>query len=160
TSAAEMPQMLKALLHLRDSAGYPSRSELLYAFIVGAVRHGASDDVITMACLDEAHRGCAIREHVRENGDFSYLSRQVDKIRGNESQSVLDPRNPMPSARKIVLQKFTADDKRTLWRHRGTFWTWAGSHYRLANDETMAAEVWSFLDAAKRQTENGRVVPF
>jgi putative DNA primase/helicase len=73
---------------------------------------------------------------------------------------LLDPKDPMATARKIVAKRFTtAEGIRTLWRHRGTFWLWTGSYYRLADDETLRAQVWAFLETAIRRN-GGLAAPF
>jgi putative DNA primase/helicase len=62
---------------------------------------------------------------------------------------VLDPADPMRSARAIIATIYTdGDGLLTLHRHRGTFWQYAGSHYRLADDETLRAHIWETLEAA------------
>jgi putative DNA primase/helicase len=67
----------------------------------------------------------------------------------------LDRENPLQSARAFRDKQFTTPDGlRTLWRHRGCFWLWAGSYYQLANDETIRAFIWAFLEKAKRRKFN------
>ena len=62
---------------------------------------------------------------------------------------VLDQADPMRSARAIIATRHTdGDGLRTLHRHRGTFWQYAGSHYRLADVETLRAHIWETLEAA------------
>ena len=62
---------------------------------------------------------------------------------------VLDPGDPMRSARALVETEFTDDDGlRFLHRWRGIFWDWSGSCYRIAEDETVRSKVWRFLDGA------------
>jgi len=73
---------------------------------------------------------------------------------------VLDPKDPMACARQIVAEKFTTNGLRTLWRYRGTFWSWTGSYYQLINDETLRAHVWEFLEKAQKLTARGAMVPF
>jgi hypothetical protein len=68
---------------------------------------------------------------------------------------VLDPADPVASARMLVRTEFTSDDDlRTLWRHRGCFWLWSGSYYQRANDETIDTRVRTFLEKAKREKLN------
>jgi putative DNA primase/helicase len=77
-----------------------------------------------------------------------------------DSRILVDPKDPMATARKVVATSFTTPDGvRTLWRHRGTFWRWIGTHYALADDERLRARVWEFLDQAVRQA-GPFVVPF
>jgi putative DNA primase/helicase len=77
------------------------------------------------------------------------------------SSLLLDPTNPMPSARKIVALHFTNENKlRTLQRHRHAFWWHQNSHYRLTDDETLRARIWEVLESAYRETKEGKTAPF
>jgi putative DNA primase/helicase len=65
---------------------------------------------------------------------------------------ILDPRDPMQAARALMAARFTNDDHRLLHRHRGTFWRFETNHYVLANQETVRAEMWTFLEQAQRRS--------
>jgi P4 family phage/plasmid primase-like protien len=73
---------------------------------------------------------------------------------------MLDPRDPMRAARALVAARFVNDGHRLLHRHRGTFWRFQSNHYALADQESVRAEVWRFLEAAQRQDSKGKPVPF
>jgi putative DNA primase/helicase len=73
---------------------------------------------------------------------------------------VLDPRDPMQAARALVAARFVNDGHRLLHRHRGTFWSFDTNHYALADQETVRADVWKFLEQAQRRGDNGKPVPF
>lgn len=78
---------------------------------------------------------------------------------------LLDPTDPMRTARALMAVTFTdSDDLRTLHRHRGAFWSWTGSYYQLADDETIRSAVWTFLEKSWRlvKDENDKwlTVPF
>src|SRR5262249_50213065 len=73
---------------------------------------------------------------------------------------VLDPRNPMQAARALVAARFVNDDHRLLHRHRGTFWRFQVNHYAFADQETVRAEVWTFLEQAQRRGQGNKLVPF
>ena len=73
---------------------------------------------------------------------------------------VLDPRDPMQAARALVAARFVNDGHRLLHRHRGTFWQFQANHYALADQETVRAEVWKFLEQAQRRGENNKLLPF
>ena len=77
----QLPQDLRLMLHAQgDSpAGYPSRSELFWAFILSALRKGIDENVIVTACLDEAYAGLSIYNHVQEDGGEAYVKRQIEK---------------------------------------------------------------------------------
>lgn len=73
---------------------------------------------------------------------------------------VLDPRNPIQAARALVAAHFMNDDHQLLHRHRGTFWRFKENYYVLADQETVRAEVWRFLESAQRRGNNNKTVPF
>jgi putative DNA primase/helicase len=74
--------------------------------------------------------------------------------------NILDPRDPMQAARSLVAARFVNDDHRLLHRHRGTFWRFQANHYALADQETVRADVWKFLEQAQRRGENNKLLPF
>jgi putative DNA primase/helicase len=78
----------------------------------------------------------------------------------NKAAIILDPRDPMQAARALVTTRFVNDDHRLLHRHRGTFWRFNTNHYTLADQETMRAEVWTFLEQAQRRGQGNKLMPF
>jgi putative DNA primase/helicase len=81
------------MLHTPDAGGYPSRSELLFAFLTGAVKANIADDAIAAACLAISYKGNGIFEHVLVNGGRAYIESQLAKARAavNERQPGLAP---------------------------------------------------------------------
>lgn len=73
---------------------------------------------------------------------------------------VLDPRNPMPSARALLADRFTANDLPAMHHYRGTFWRWNGSCYRDADTDSVQAQIWRYLDSAKRYGKEGEKIDF
>ena len=73
---------------------------------------------------------------------------------------VLDPRDPLPTARKFLTACHTVDGLRTLHHHRGEFLIWGGSAYRIADDAETRAALYGFLDRAQRVGKNGKPKPF
>lgn len=78
-NAALSPALL-TMLRAPEAGGYPSRSELLFAFLTGAIKAKVPDDTITAACLDPSYRG-GIFAHVDENGGAAYVKQQIAKAR-------------------------------------------------------------------------------
>jgi hypothetical protein len=76
------------------------------------------------------------------------------------AHDVLDPADPMRSARKFMTATFIKDGFRTLHRHRGAFWSWTGSHYRLMDEEMIRAEIWTFLETKMQAVKDGPAVSF
>src|SRR5262249_22531362 len=81
-------------------------------------------------------------------------------IRVVEGEIVLDPRDPMHAARTLVATRFMDDGRRLLHRHRGTFWRFHKNRYVLADQETVRAEVWQFLESAQRLGGKNKPEPF
>src|SRR5262249_22505215 len=72
-----------------------------------------------------------------------------------------DPHDPMQAARALVAVRFMNDGHRLLHRHRGTFWRFQKNHYVPVDQETARAEVWRFLESAKRRGDDkGKPEPF
>ncbi|MFG1346123.1 phage/plasmid primase, P4 family [Xanthobacter autotrophicus DSM 431] len=66
---------------------------------------------------------------------------------------VLDRRDPLQSARKLLADRYTENGVRTLHHHRGTFHEWTGVHYRQADPGAVDAIIWTFLEHAICLTE-------
>jgi hypothetical protein len=75
----ELPTAAAALLHLKDHGPYGSCSQSMFAFISHALRARVANATIVAACLDTAHAGCGIFEHVQNNGGRAYIERQVER---------------------------------------------------------------------------------
>jgi hypothetical protein len=99
---AELPPQLVTMLHVADSGGYPTRSELLFAFIRLALQKGISEDNIIAACLDEANFGMAIFEHVQDNRGEDYVKRQIEHA--------LEYDEPAPDDAKQII-RITGDNR-------------------------------------------------
>jgi putative DNA primase/helicase len=119
---------------------------------------GCTDDQMSAVMLDAS---LPIGQHIRDQRDVkAYLERQIAKARQG-TVLVLDPTNPMRSARAILAANYTADDgTRLLIRHRNAFWEWTGSYYRLTDEETIASKAWAFLDETKTFDAKGNLGPF
>ena len=61
---------------------------------------------------------------------------------------VLDPRDPMAIARRLVADKFLVNGQQALYRHREEFFKFSCSSYRAVDDDTIRAEIWSYLERA------------
>ena len=76
----ELSPKLASTLSIAGSGGYPSRSELLFAFLAEALRKKIKRETIADACLDEKYRGFGIFQHCRENGGRDYVLRQITHV--------------------------------------------------------------------------------
>jgi putative DNA primase/helicase len=80
----------------------------------------------------------------------------IEKFGENYHPDILDPANPLRSARHFMAAtSINKDGLRTMHRHRGAFWWWAGNHYRLVDEEMIKAEIWTFLEKMRRMTDFG-----
>jgi hypothetical protein len=87
----ELPQELRLMLHAQGDrpAGYPSRSELFWAFINAALRKSLDENAFVDACLDSAYDGCSIYEHVCDNGGEDYVKKQIARVpEGKKPQTI------------------------------------------------------------------------
>ena len=91
-----LPPNIASLLHVAGSGDYESRSELLFAFVTGALRKKVAAKVIADACLNEAYRGGGIYGHCRENGGRQYVERQIAKARGEHESANRASSNETP----------------------------------------------------------------
>ena len=88
-------------------AGYPSRSELLWAFLGAALRFGLDEQEIIGLCLDDTYAGKSIYEHTNENGGQSYLEKQIEKAINDTGTT--DDQN------KIII-RITSGSLHEAWR--------------------------------------------
>ena len=78
-----------------------------------------------------------------------------------EKTLILDPSQPLQSARELIAHRFTVDGIRTIHHWRGQYFLWEGSAYRPADDDEMASAIWSFCDKARRAVgKKNSLVPF
>lgn len=80
--------------------------------------------------------------------------------RDGAGRPILDPRDPMPSARVMLADRFTSDGLRTMHHYRGTYWRWDGACYRDADPDSVQAMIWGYLDNAQRYGKEGELLPF
>ncbi|CAN5679858.1 hypothetical protein BH23GEM6_BH23GEM6_04440 [soil metagenome] len=79
------------------------------------------------------------------------LSQARELLRNHEEDEVvLDPNDPYPGAEEFIRRHHMAEEVRTLHEQAGEFYRWTGSHYRLAEDTEVRAELWNFTAKALR----------
>lgn len=100
------------------------------------------------------------RSHEFKRRDVAAARDDLRMARDAARRPILDPRDPMPSARALLADGFTSDGLRTMHHYRGTFWCWDGACYRDADADSMHAQIWDFLDDAKRYGKDGELLPF
>jgi putative DNA primase/helicase len=73
---------------------------------------------------------------------------------------VLDPQDPMTIARTFVEMRYTNQGQRILIHHADEWRSWTGSHYPITDEATIRAQLWTFLEQAKKPAGPGKVEDF
>jgi len=68
----------------------------------------------------------------------------IGKVAG--SPLVIDPKAPHDIARAFLAAHFVEGGQRTLHCHRGAFYAWNGTAYPEADDASLRAKIYDFLD--------------
>ena len=101
----------------------------------------------------------AFEKFAPEESAEDYLEREGTPKPNGEDALVLDPADPLPSARRFLADGFTRLERRTLHHHRGGFYAWDGTAYYELDEPTLRGRVWAFLEQAERET-GGELQPF
>src|SRR5262249_44048628 len=81
-TVTELPPNVTEKLHLTSAAGYATRSELLFSFLLAAARvRNVADETIITACLNAQFANCVIYQHCKEKGGRKYVTRQLQRAR-------------------------------------------------------------------------------
>ena len=73
---------------------------------------------------------------------------------------LLNPADPLPSARQFISARFDHGGHRTLVFQQGDFYRWDGITFRQADDDEMEQDTYHFLEGAVRRNKWARIVPF
>lgn len=74
---------------------------------------------------------------------------------------ILNPSDPLPSSQAYIALHYKFNGTRTLHHHNGDFHIWRGTHYAIAEESTIRAEIYAFLEKAKRVVPKAETpVPF
>jgi len=94
------------------------------------------------------------------------LGTQAGKLKDAKTPTVRDhyitlsPSDPSTSASRFVSEHFTQEGLRTLHFHRGSFFTYTGTHYQEVDNQEIKTQLYRFLKQAKRVTNEGVYLPF
>jgi putative DNA primase/helicase len=77
-----------------------------------------------------------------------------------EDVPVLDPSDPVPSARALIAQAYTHGGARALQHQAGVFYQFFASYYRETDEAAVRAGAYRFLEAKLRLDKNRQVQPF
>ena len=89
----ELPPNILNMLYVPGAGSYPSRSELLFAFLTAALRARVSPAVILAGCLDSRYASGGIYQHVEENGQ---IDGSAFREFGQEQSLTLNMAHPLP----------------------------------------------------------------
>lgn len=68
---------------------------------------------------------------------------------------ILDRRDPMPSARALIADRYTIGKVVTIRHYRAVFYSWTGAYYGHVDQDAVNAEIWQFLEWSLHATEEG-----
>jgi putative DNA primase/helicase len=77
-----------------------------------------------------------------------------------QTPPILDPRDPISSARVFVDLKYSHAGQRLLIHHADEWRAWSGSHYPITDETTIRAQLWTFLEQAKKPVGKGKIEDF
>jgi len=138
-----------------------SRSEPLLFVCCQMHRPGCSDDAIYAVITDPAF-GISASVLDKGAGTEAYAVRQIEeahkKVEAESAELVLDPSDPLPSARAFV-----AREAPELMLYNGDWLDYDGAAYREVEDGIIESRLYRFLEHAKKLQQKGRgweEVPF
>jgi putative DNA primase/helicase len=77
-----------------------------------------------------------------------------------QTPPLLDPQDPISSARVFVDLKYSHAGHRLLIHHADEWRAWSGSHYPITDETTIRAQLWTFLEHCKKPADKGKVEDF
>ena len=79
----------------------------------------------------------------------------------DQPPNVFEPGNPLPTARAFIRSHFTYQGFRTVHHYGGQFFVWDKTQYRQTEEATIRAQLYSFLEPARRRDHStGSLLPF
>lgn len=107
----------------------------------------------------QRHQGVAV-----EADDFDDLDDDTPSAKPQPRRQkirLLDPADPMPSARHLVRDRYTSPENlRTLHHYRGSFWEWNGACYRDLDEAATQAAIWTYLEPMRKLSLKGKETSF
>lgn len=93
---------------------------------------------------------------------YNTVVAELDQERQHKKSEILilDPDNPIGSAREFIARRYTQAEERILHHRSGDFYSWTGTHYRDIDERAVRSEAWTFLEGAKAINKDGELVPF
>jgi putative DNA primase/helicase len=79
---------------------------------------------------------------------------------GVDLSLILDPAEPLRSARIFVERHYTTNGLRTLHHHADAFYEWNGRCYRPSDPLAIRSKIYAYLESALQRASKGMLVPF
>jgi putative DNA primase/helicase len=145
--------------------GIPVEELILLGEAVGVACNHVGGTPVRTTVLSTAERlndpkqkikgGPALAKLLGENG--TQIVTRIHEWLGITDALVLDPNDPLPSARAFVAARHTVDDILTLRRQASVFYEYqtAVAAYHERADDSVRADLYTFLERAKTQGEDG-----
>ena len=73
---------------------------------------------------------------------------------------ILDPADPLATARRCVAEEFMCDGARVLHYYRGEFFRWSNGVYVVFPEPELRAEVYSYCEVSQAQQKDGSTKAF
>ena len=109
-------------------------------------------------------RIAALSQHAAYSADEILAEFPPEKKAHKAAQSgnrlILPPGAPFVAAEAFMEARFFDGQTPLLWHYRGGFYRWTGTHYSEYAEETLEADLYTFLNAALVVTKNGTLAPF
>jgi len=164
-----LPPMLGTLLHILNAGrgkphgDYHSRSELMFAFVTGALRVKVSEATITAACLDGARRGCAVFEHIREKTNpRAYVAEQIKnakvKLYDKEIGDINKDHALVLAGNKSAIMKLEGKSRFRLLQI-GAFQHWFANQRITVDDKAVPLANYWLAHKQRRQYEGIEFAP-
>lgn len=129
-----------------DPAKWSDRSALVLHVLCDLIRADVSDDDMLAVILDQDF---GVSAHVREQPKpESYARRQVQRALERQPR----PGPIVVSAPLHLARAFRAARRPHLLHHQQEFLDWDGAAYVSADNETVRAEAWGFLETCRVET--------
>ena len=89
------------------------------------------------------------------NGKLPDLT-QVNGFAYGDDDLILNPKAPLDSARRLLADRYTINAAQLLHHHRGIFYGWTGTHYLDITQAYIDADIYHFLEYAKKYERRPR----
>ena len=118
------------------------------------------DDLEALVSAERQRRrqGAAVSHFMHEADQNNPPTTEEDPT--GKAPLVLDPRDPMATARRLLADEFTHKGTRILHRHRDEFYMWRKTRYVELDSAEMRARAYTFSESASVKNPKVALEPF